>query len=74
MIELRCGNNRKAGEVDPATLSFTFKCSLCSDVQNRAVYHHWPLGRILNAIGAGLQNGVVYPAESETESNRGDVH
>ena len=61
MIEIRCDNNRKIGEVDPETLSLVTKCRTCSDVWGRPVYHRVPLGKILLAIGRGQVDGVVYP-------------
>lgn len=61
MLQLRCDNNRKAGEVDAASLAFVVKCRTCSDVWGRPVYHRWPIGKVLDAIGRGQVDGVVYP-------------
>ncbi len=60
-ISLKCDNHKKAAEVDPATLAFVVKCRTCSDVWGRPVYHHWPIGKVLEAIGRGQVDGVVYP-------------
>ena len=74
MIEIRCDNNKKHGEVDPRTLSLTFRCRTCSDVWGRPVFHRLPIGKILNAIGAGVTDGVVYTdsetVDAETEPHR----
>lgn len=60
-ISLRCDNNKKAGEVDADSLAFVVRCRTCSDVWGRPVYHRWSLGKILEAIGRGQRDGVVYP-------------
>ena len=70
MISIRCDNNKKLGEIDPATLSLSYKCRTCSDVWGRPVYHRLPLGRILDAIGRGQHDGVVY-TDSEPAPLRG---
>jgi hypothetical protein len=61
MISLRCDNNKKAGEIDAASLAFVVRCRTCSDVWGRPVYHKWPIGKVLEAIGRGQVDGVVYP-------------
>jgi hypothetical protein len=61
VIEIRCDNNKKLAEIDPATLSLVTKCRTCSDVWGRPVFHRVSLGTILLAIGRGQVDGVVYP-------------
>lgn len=72
-LELRCQNNRKAGEIDPVSQALTFKCRTCSDVQGRPVFHHWPLWRILRALSIGQVEGVVFPSEDDLRP-QADVH
>jgi len=61
MIELRCKNGRLLGEVDPEALALRLPCKTCTSVWGRQVYHHWPLGKILEAIGQGRPDGIVLP-------------
>lgn len=61
MLELRCRNGRLLGEVDLETLTLRMPCKTCRSVWGRPVYHRWPLGKLLEAMGKGQRDGVVYP-------------
>lgn len=53
MIELRCENNRKLAELDPATLRLLYWCRTCHTA------HAVTLAELLDAIAKGQTCGVL---------------
>jgi hypothetical protein len=58
-MELRCENNRKFAELDPASLSLMFKCQTCSTRDGVDVYHPFAIADLLHAVTRG--DAIIRP-------------